>query len=112
MYHDGYADGYENALATPPAALDVERLARALEWDMKQAQAMFHRQGVVFLRDLSKVVDKSDNAPWWEKVAFSLYTMLTPHGERVAAIAAAYQQYDPPEREPDPQPYDHGDGTL
>jgi hypothetical protein len=30
MYHDGYADGYERALAASGATLDVERIARAL----------------------------------------------------------------------------------
>jgi hypothetical protein len=37
-----------------------------------------------------------------------------PHriGLTAAILAALRGEPEPPEREPDPQPYDHGDGTL
>ena len=88
-----YADAQRaigRAEAAAPAGLDVERLTEAMDFDRVEAQAIIRKHGFVFARNLAEVTDDSDEAACWEKLAFTLYTMLLPSNRRSEKIAAEY----------------------
>ena len=80
----------EAAFERGQATIDVERLAEALDADRVEALGVMRKHGYVFARDLAAVNDDSDEAARWEKLAFTLYTMLLPSMGRVQRIAAEY----------------------
>lgn len=50
---------------------------------LEEVQRMLRSNEIVFKRDLSKVLDKSDEAAWWEKVAFSIYVDLVDFIQKI-----------------------------
>ncbi len=80
-------------MTDPRAALAdltaAEHLTEAMDFDRVEAQAIIRKHGFVFARRLDQVTDDSEEAARWEKLAFTLYTMLLPSNRRSEKIAAA-----------------------
>ena len=61
-----------------------------MDEDRVEAIAIIRKHGYVFARNLAEVTDDSDEAARWEKLAFTLYTMLLPSNRRSERIAVRY----------------------